>query len=288
MFSQWFQAPTTPVTKPCAFLVFALVWTAVSAASARAKDIQLTFDDSDKAGTPSISYTANGKTTMVEKTFNMKLSAKEKRDAFFDELTKKGFPVKFEKKMGDDKTLVFKDVPKGATINYANGGTGEFNEVLNGMDPISAAMIAFTGQFSERTPDGLLSEFQAGFFSDRGTADLQLFSPSFPSLSGSEISDTFFGLLNPLTPPLGIHLSHVTGTDVISATYDQGTTNIHGGVLFGTTATDGDVIACVTQGALVPEPTSFLLLSLALLLLVGLQISPRRSHRLAGSSANIS
>jgi hypothetical protein len=186
--------------------------------------------------------------------------AKDKAAAIFEEMKKQN-PFKDGIDKGritlNDKEITFKNLRAGAAIVFDSKDAGEALDTLAGKDDPTAAGIEFIGNFDSQDASGGSSTFTAGFSTDLGSELLTLDASSFSGLSGQSIADTFFSLLEPSAPSLGVVLTHLdrSSTDgLININFVPGAAHREGGaVFFGTSSAEGMVEGAIN---VVPEPST--------------------------------
>jgi hypothetical protein len=187
--------------------------------------------------------------------------------------------------------VIAKGTGQGGIYLTLQGGSVTTN--IFAKDDPTIAEVEFSGTFDENDAFGSLATFTAGFFADptmsnpSGSDSLTLSASSFPflpgttipDLSGATIANTFAAALAPGAGSLGIVLgvAELSSTDgLVVVNYPAGTATFNGGVVFGTTSSEGMVSGAIN--AVVPEPSSLALLAFGVAAMLSLGAVGRRHH----------
>lgn len=251
-------------------LVPALLLFAALAIPARAGDVTLTVTTptNNVNRTATVNFNSpnkGGRYASVPVTIKPGMSATEKRDAIVAAITANKVPKFTVAGKGTDQ-LTISSLQKDSTVSFDAGLTGETMDTLTASLTPGGTIDWGTGVFATLDAFGAPALFTGGLITDNGTSSFSITSAflgvtpgSAATVSGAQIDQALFGLLNPAASAFGATLT--VNTTSFDLAFDPSVTHGESGILFGTTALSsglsGTLIVPIPE---VSTPASFGLL----------------------------
>lgn len=211
---------------------------------AQAKDVTVTFAKPLNSDTIKITVTANGQSQEITADIKDTDSAEKKRKKMREALEKKGYRTLESTSATAGPQLTIFSIPKGASVTFDPGKTGETADQISS-NAAASAQVSFNGFYSAFGFDGEVASFTAGVVSDKGQAVIE-YRPADAKpgdlIDGSYIAQVLFESLLDASADLGAELFLDGAT--IHVTFDSPSHDGEAGVVFGTSS-DGELSASV-------------------------------------------